>query len=421
MKHTRKFAVGAVLAAAVGMVAGCSGDAEQAPADGSEGSGRGPITFAQGKDTTGKLQTVIDGWNADHPDEEVTFIELAEAADEQRTALVQDFQAGAGTYDVAGLDVVWTAEFAARDWLVPLDDIDTTGLFESTVDSGTYDGTLYAAPYNTNAGFLYYRTDLVETPPTTWTELEDACDIAVANEIDCYAGQFAQYEGLTVNFSEAVNSAGGSVIDENGEVTVDTPEAKAGLQFLVDGFESGTIPAEAITYQEEEGRRAFQAGNLLFLRNWPYVHGLATQEGADSVVQDTIGIAPLPGADGLGASTLGGYNLAISKASENQQTAKDFITYLESEEVQRTLLTELSLPPVRSSLYDDAALQADVPYLATLKSALENAVARPKAVAYSELSTLISTEVYEALQGSVTVDEALSGLQEDLQDVVDAS
>src|SRR5665647_3795050 len=100
------FAVGAALTAAASMVAGCSGTADtgSAPGDESNDSGRGPITFAQGKDTTGKLQTVIDDWNADHPDEEVTFIELAESADEQRTAMVQDFQDGAGTYDVAGLD-----------------------------------------------------------------------------------------------------------------------------------------------------------------------------------------------------------------------------------------------------------------------------------------------------------------------------
>lgn len=417
MNHKRILAASAVLALGVGVVTGCSSPSAEENGE----PGRGPITFAQGKDTTGKLQSLIDDWNAAHPDEEVTFIELPESADEQRTALVQDFQAGAGTYDVAGLDVVWTAEFAARDWLVPLDDIDTTGLFESTVASGTYDGTLYAAPYNTNAGFLYYRTDLLDAAPETWDELIADCSVAETAGINCYAGQFAQYEGLTVNFSEAVNSAGGSVVDAKGDVTLDTPEAAAALEFLVSGFADGVIPAEAITYQEEEGRRAFQSGNLLFLRNWPYVYGLATQEGADSVVQESIGIAPLPGIDGPGASTLGGYNLAISKTSENQETAKDFITYLESDDVQRSILTDLGLPPVRAALYDDAELQASIPYLSTLKSALENAVARPQAVSYNEFSTLISTEIYKALQGENSVDDTLSSLQKKLQDVVAGS
>jgi len=417
MKITRILATGAVFTVAAGLMAGCSSSG------GGEGSadGRGPITFAQGKDTTGKLQSLIDDWNADHPDEEVKFVELPESADEQRTALVQDFQAGAGTYDVAGLDVVWTAEFAARDWLVPLDDIDTDGLFPSTVASGTYDGTLFAAPYNTNAGFLYYRTDLVDQAPTTWAELAEDCEIAKANSINCYAGQLAQYEGLTVNFSEAVNSAGGSIVDSTGKVTLDTPEARAGLEFLVNGFADGDIPAEAVTYQEEEGRRAFQSGGLLFLRNWPYVYGLATQEGGDSVVQDKIGIAPIPGENGAGASTLGGYNLAIAKTSDHQQTAKDFITFLESEDAQRSILTDLGLPPVRSSLYDDSELQESIPYLATLKEALENAVARPQAVSYNEFSKTISEDVYKALQGDASVDETLSGLQSKLQDIAEGS
>jgi multiple sugar transport system substrate-binding protein len=381
--------------------------------------GRGPITFAQGKDTTGQLQPILDAWNADHPDEEVTFVELPESADDQRTALVQDFQAGAGTYDVAGLDVVWTAEFAARDWLRPLDAIDTSDLFPSTVASGTYDGTLFAAPYNTNAGFLYYRSDLVEKAPTTWAELEGLCSVADQNDMSCYGGQFAQYEGLTVNFSEAVNSAGGSVVDADGNASLDTPEAKAGLEFLIDGFESGMIPAEAITYQEEESRRAFQQGNLLFLRNWPYVYGLAGEEGADSVVQGKFAIAPLPGADGLGASTLGGYNLGISKATTAPETAEDFLRYMISEDVQRQVLTEMSLPPTFSALYDDPELQEQVPYLGTLKSALEEAVARPQVVGYNELSHLISTQVYTALQGGTDADTTLASLQDDIQQLVD--
>ncbi len=416
MKKLQLAAMGVVVGCVALGLNGCSSDEKT-----SSGDGRGPITYAQGKDTTGKLGSIIDKWNSAHPNEKVKFVELPEAADDQRTALVQDFQAGAGTYDVAGLDVVWTAEFAGRGWLVPLDGIDTSKFFPATVDSGTYQGKLYAAPFNTNAGFLYYRTDLVSKPPTTWDELKQDCSIAAAKKIGCYAGQFAQYEGLTVNFSEAVNSAGGTVIGSDGKVSLDTPEAKAGLDFLVEGFKSGVMPAEAITYQEEEGRRAFQSGKLLFLRNWPYVYGLATQDGPDSVVQKSIGIAPIPGKDGVGASTLGGYNLAISKASKHQATAKDFIAYLGSEEVQRSVLVDMSLPPVLASLYDDPALQKQVPYLATLKDALDKAVARPKAVSYNELSQEISTQVYKALKGKSSTEDTLRTLQGSLQKIVDES
>lgn len=398
------------------------GTEETTPGSGEVGEleeGRGPITYAQGKDTSGALQGIIDAFNASHPGEEVTFIELPESADDQRTALVQDFQAGAGTYDVAGLDVVWTAEFAARDWLLPLEEVDTTGLFQSTVDSGTYNGTLYAAPYKTNIAFLFYRSDLIETAPTTFAELIEDCRIAEENGMDCYSGQFAQYEGLTVNFSEVVNSAGGSILDADGNANVNTSEAQAGLAFLVDGFTDGYIPAEAITYMEEESRRAFQSGDLLFLRNWPYVYNLADADGEDSVIQGKFDIATIPGTDGLGASTLGGYNLGVSKVTENPLTAQEFINFMLSEETQKLILTETGEPPVREALYDDAQLQADIPYFAAMKEALQNAQARPQAVAYSEFSQIISTDIYKALQDGTDPATALESLQEKLQRVID--
>src|SRR5438046_1119897 len=78
------------------------------------------------------------------------------------------------------------------------------------------------------------------------------------------------HEGLTVNLIEARNPAGGAIVDDQGKPTVNTPEAKKGLDFLVQGFQNGTIPKEAITYKEEEGRRAFQDGKLAFHRQWPY-------------------------------------------------------------------------------------------------------------------------------------------------------
>ena len=79
--------------------------------------------------------------------------------------------------------------------------------------------------------------------PTTWAELEKDCAIAKANKIDCYAGQFAQYEGLTVNVAEAINSAGGKFLSDDGKsVAVDTPEARAGLEVRVrGGGEAGQV------------------------------------------------------------------------------------------------------------------------------------------------------------------------------------
>lgn len=418
MRRRRMLAAGALAVAAALALSSCGGS-EPEEEGGGGAEARGPITYVQGKDTTGKLKPILDDWNTQHPNEKVTFLELPEAADEQRNAMVQNFQAKSDAYDVVAADVIWTAEFAAREWLVELDMAKYGGdtILQPAVETGKFEDKLYAAPFNSNAGFLYYRSDLVKTPPKTWTELISSCDaVAKPKGMGCYAGQFAQYEGLTVNASESINSAGGDVLTDDGKtVAIDSPEAREGLQFLVDGFTKGYIPKEAITYQEEESRRAFQQGQLLYLRNWPYVYGLASTKGPDSKIVGKFAVAPIPGKDGVGASTLGGYNLAISAFSKNKATARDFITYLQSEPAQRRVLAEMSLPPVVLSLYDDPELQKQVPYLTTLKEALQNAEARPASPNYNEASLAVQKSTYAALQGRKSVDQAIQDMKTELE------
>lgn len=394
---------------------GCSGST---PGGNSKSdNGRGPITFATGKDTTGKLQGLLDEWNKAHPSEKVTLVELSENADDQRNAMVQNFQAKSSRFDVVNSDVVWTAEFAARGWIRPLNgQIDTSALLPATVATATYNGKLYAAPFTSDGGMLYYRKDLVSRPPRTWSALTVDCQVAKQHNMGCYAGQFAQYEGLTVNVSEAIDSAGGSIVKNSGkDVTVDSPQAKVGLNFLVNGFKQGYIPSEAITYQEEDARRAFQQGHLLFMRNWPYVYNLAQAPGKDSVVQGKFAVAPLPGPDGPGSSTLGGHNLALSSYSKHQKTAIDWMKFMESSKIQREVLLKLSNAPVVAALYDDPQLQQQVPYLATLKESILNAKTRPVTPVYNEVTLAIEKNSYAALQGKKSVDDALKDMAADIK------
>ncbi len=374
---------------------------------------RGPITYVQGKDNSDVIRPLVDKWNADHPDEKVTFKEQSDKADQQHDDLVQRFQAKNGDYDVASVDVVWTAEFAAKGWLQPLKDtmaIDTTGFLPATVAAATYKDTLYAAPQTSDGGILYYRKDLVPTPPKTWEEMMGMCSIAKEKGIDCYAGQMAQYEGLTVNVAEAINTAGGTIVDKDGKATVDSAEAKAGMTNLVQAYKDGNIPKQAVTYQEEQGRASFQDGKLMFLRNWPYVYNLAKTDGA-SKVKDTFGIAPLPGKDGPGASTLGGHSLAVSVDSKYKATAKDFVTYMVTAETQKFYATQGSLAPVTESLYTDAELVAKLPYLPVLLTSIQNAVPRPVTPFYPAVTQAIQQNSFAAISGDKSVDQAMTDMQ----------
>jgi multiple sugar transport system substrate-binding protein len=379
--------------------------------------GRGPITYVQGKDNNNVVRPLIEKWNAAHPNEKVTFKEQTDQADQQHDDLVQHFQAKQSDYDVVSVDVVWTAEFAAKGWLQPLKDkmaIDTTGMLEAPVESASYKGTLYAAPQDSDGGILYYRKDLVAEPPKTWDEMMSMCSIAKANNIGCFAGQYKQYEGLTVNAAEAINSAGGSVLDKDGKPSLTTPQAEEGLNNLVEAYKSGNIPEEAITYQEEQGRRAFQEGKLLFHRNWPYIWSLISTEGS-SVVKDKFGMAPLPGKDGPGASSLGGHSSAVSVYSKNKATALDFLKFVTDEEQQKFFANQGSKAPVLSSLYEDQELVAKLPYLTVLQTSIKNAVPRPVTPFYPAVTQAIQENAYAALKGEKPAKQALSDMQKSIE------
>ena len=410
IKHTAG-AAALLLAATTLAACGGGGTDNDALAEGLDS--RGPITFVTGKDNSGVWQPLIDRWNAEHPEEKVTLKEQTDEADQQHDDLVRNLDAQNPEYDVVTVDLVWTAEFAAKGYLQPLEGdlaIETEGLLDSTVESGVYNGKQYVAPQTSDGGMLYYRSDLVDEPPATWGELTEMCSIADQRDMACYAGQFNKYEGLTVNASEAINGAGGSIVDEDGTTpTVDSPEAAEGLGNLVEAYENGDIPKQAIGYTEEEGRVAFQQGKLLFLRNWPYVHGLANSEKS-SKIKGKFDVAPIPGTDGVGASTLGGHNSGVSAYSDNKATAVDFVNFILAEEQQRLLLTKGSLAPALEKLYEDPQLVKEFPYLPTLRTSIDNAIPRPITPFYPAVTKAIQDNAYAAIKGEVDVETALANM-----------
>jgi multiple sugar transport system substrate-binding protein len=409
-------AIGTV-ASVLAILALARSDCRAQPKPDSPSEVRGPVTFAAGKDSTGKLRRVVDSWNEKHPDEKVTILELSVSADEQRISIAQNFQAGSSRYDVINADVAWTAEFAARGWLEPLEEERFAGpnILPAPKNSARFDGKLFGAPYATSAGMLFYRSDLIKSPPKSWAELKFLCQtISKQAGINCYAGQFAQYEGLTVNVSESIASAGGSLIDDGGKlVTADTAQARDGLRFLVEGFQQGWIPRAAITFKEEDGRRAFQQGRLLFLRNWPYVYNLANVSGPDSTIVGKFKVAALPGSNGAGRSIVGGKSLMLSKFSRHKASSKDWMEFMQSEETQIEMEA-----PVLAKLYDDPALQQRLPVLPVLKEILMDAAIRPSTPNYHAVTLVIQKNAYAALQGRKTVDQAILDMADELRQAV---
>ncbi|MFF2554253.1 ABC transporter substrate-binding protein [Nocardia sp. NPDC058058] len=380
---------------------------------------RGPITFVAREGDSRTWVKIIDKWNRAHPHENVTLTTQSGDSDQQRLDIAEhlwNFKWDSG-YDVVTFDTVWTTEFAAHEWLQPLSGkltLDTSKIPAPIVRGATYSHTLNAVPLTTDAGMLYYRKDLVPVPPTTWDEMMAYCQIAVQNKIGCYAGQFDNDEDLTVNAVEAISTFGGRILDESGKAAVNTPQAEIGLGKLVEAFRNGSIPSEAISYRAEQSRQAFEAGQLLFLRNWSEAYHLVATEGT-SLVKDKFAVAPLPGPSGSGVSTLGGRSAGINVTTKHKSTAIDFLKFLTDAEQQATLLVETSSAPVVADLYTDAALIAKFPYLPTLAVSLRSAVARPLTPSYPAASKALRNNTYAALKGEKNVARTVADLQTALE------
>lgn len=425
MRQRNRLAIAAVLTCTAALTAGCGGSATNEPSAALEG--RGPITFVAGKDEESVNPKIVEAWNEAHPDEQVRFIELSSSADDQRQQMVQNAQTKSDAFTVLDLDNVWTAEFAANRWItaLPREQFGIDQFVPTTVETSLYRDRLYGVPATSDGAMLYFRKDLLAKagaqPPTTWDEMRQVCDkvlaLPEAAGMSCFAGQYEKYEGLTVNFAEAVQGAGGVITDPNGKPNVNTPEAKRGLDALIEGFRSGTIPREAITYKETETRRAFMEGKIVFSRAWPSQYSHAAKTDGSSGVAGKFDVAPLPGVAGPGVSSLGGHSLAISSFAKNKATAVDFIKFATAPEQQRLRLDQGSLAPTRSALYDDPSMQAKYPYLPLLKRSIEGAEPRPRVVKYGEVTDVIQEHAYAALRGEKSSEQALADLQARLQEL----
>jgi multiple sugar transport system substrate-binding protein len=376
-------------------------------------SAKGEVTYCTGKDTSGAQKESVKLFNEQNQSKGLSakLLEFPESADEQRNQFVQRQEAKSGECDIFYSDVVWTAEFASQDWLydlTPYVEARKSEFIPATFDTATYEGKTWAVPKQSDAAFLYYRTDQVDSAPATWQEVYD---LAAKNDGIVYQG--AAYEGLTCDFLEIAFAAGGKVLSDDGKkAEFDSPENLKALQFMVDGIKNGAAKKSVTTYMEEQARRAFEAGRATFMRNWPYAYSI----GKANKKAPKFEVAPFPTFEGGGkAGILGGHNLVISAYSKNPGGSLALIDYLTNEEAIKRDATDYSLAPVLESVYDDADVQKALPFASELKQAIAQAKSRPVSPVYTQISQAIYKNVNAALSGQTSPEDALKTGQSEME------
>ncbi|HPE68373.1 MAG TPA: ABC transporter substrate-binding protein [Thermotogota bacterium] len=377
-------------------------------------------------------QQAAEEFMALYPGVEVKVLETPDLATDRLGLYLQFFEAKSSEVDVYQIDVIWPGDLAQH--LVDLYQYgghDYAGNhFPAIIENNTVDGKLIGIPWFTDAGLLYYRTDLLEKygydhPPATWDELEEMAKTVQAgekaNNPDFWGFVFQgnAYEGLTCDALEWVASnGGGTIINTDKQITIANSKAAEILE-QVRGWIGTIAPEGVLGFAEEDARKVFQGGNALFMRNWPYAWSLGQSD--DSAVKGLFGACPLPAGDsGKGAAALGGWQLAVSKYSKNPALAAQLAFYLANYENQKKRAIIGSYNPTIMSLYQDPDVLEATPIFGSLYDVFINATARPSTASaprYNEVSTLFFQAVHSVISGEEEAMTALENLALDLEEV----
>jgi multiple sugar transport system substrate-binding protein len=375
---------------------------------------------AEGRVLVGQLARFMDA----NPGIRVVQRVTPDAATQRHQLYVQWLNARASDPDILQLDAIWTPEFAAAGWILPLDRFrpDTSAFFRSTIAANRWRDTLFALPWFVDVGMLYWRTDLVPDPPGTLGELVRDARRATQRHGLRYGlvWQGARYEGLVTTFLEYLGAYGGRIL-EGGRVVVSSDAGRQALtEMWHEIYRDGIVPSAVLTWHEEESRFAFQNGQAAFMRNWPYAYGLM-QDSSESRVAGRFSVAPMPaGPGGSPTAALGGAQLAINRRSEHPEAAWAVVEFLTRPEQMLERARVVGQFPARVALYENPQLEADLGIPpAVARRVIEYAVPRPVTPVYNQLSEILQVHVHRALTRQSEPVAALARAQTEMQRLLD--
>jgi trehalose/maltose transport system substrate-binding protein len=369
-----------------------------------------------------------------HPDTTVTILSTPDMVQDRLAVYRQFFEAKSTDVDLYQIDTIWPGDLASN--FLDLNQYgakDHLGvMFPSMVQNDNVDGKQVAIPWFTDAGLLFYRTDLLTKngytdPPKTWDDLKTMAQKIQDGERSGgnqdfwgFVWQGNAYEGLTCDGLEWIYSYnGGTIVTPDKKITINNPQAAAAIDNAATWV--GSISPTGVTgFAEEDARNLWQAGNAAFMRNWPYAYSLG--EAADSKVAGKLDVAPLPAiTGGKPAAALGGWQLSVSAYSKNPQVAADVAFYFTSAEEQKVRAIQGSFQPTVMSLYQDADVLKAVPFFGKLYDVFINAVPRPSTATapnYNQVSTYFFNSVHDVLMGTKDGKTAVAEIEADLVDLL---
>jgi multiple sugar transport system substrate-binding protein len=409
--------------AAVGLVLAGTVTAAQHPARAAS-----PVTlkFWFGPDRTGTVPKLIANFNKMENGKIKVVWEL-QASDTgvYFKNLQRALQAGSKTPDVFAGDVIWPAQLAGANLILPVDKYfsksDQSKYIAGTIQDLYYKGHIYGAPWFTDFGLIFYRKDLLSryhmAVPTTWQQMQQEAVTLVKKHAvkEGFVFQGDEYEGLVCDALEYIWGAGGQIYGPDAGKT--TAQAAHGLQVMRSMITSGATPKAVTTYKEPDAQADFDDGLAAFTRGWPEQWSLAQNLGAakTSKVAGKVSVMNmLHDPSHTGVSTLGGWWLGINKNSAHPNEAWQFIKYMISSDAQKFFAMHGGHAVALKSANDDRAVVKVNSWLPFVTKHLR-ILPRPTSPVYNDISLQMQKDFHAVLDGSMASDAAVKDVEAFIQ------
>lgn len=415
---------------AIGVACGQQEESENSGGGSGEGSGEASgelrIIMEEVPDTD-VVNEMLGQFEEQYPEVSVEIEALP--YDQMRDRIVSSFLAPEPTYDLIVVDNPWMYDFASSEYLAPLDqkieaaggDYNYDDFAEPVREIAEVDGQTYGVPfYNYGLG-LIYRGDLFEQesiqPPNSLEELQTAAQTLDSNEQAGIAMQPQRGYKIFEEWANWLFAAGGQIQDEEGNVTLDTPEARAALEKYIETYEN-SAPPNSLNWAFDEALRATSSGNAAMMTSYNWMlPTLNDQDGPASDLAGEFQLEEFPGGKGV----LGAWYWSVPANSGNPDTAWTFTQWITSPEraVERV---SMGGAPVRTSVMENEQVWErgyGEEYYTTVQSILEDSAPLADGPAAEEMIQAVGTELNAAVAGQKSVDEAITAAQSQAEEIIE--
>ena len=345
------------------------------------------------------------------------------STNERKELLARYLRSKSERIDVFSVDQIWVPRFAK--WVIPLDKTlnneQKKSLLKYAMESCIYNDTIVAIPLYIDLSVLFYNKEYLKHLPDyviikkkldnsiTWQDFLSLNEQLKNSGRPFFIFQADDFEGLICNYCELLKNYNKSIIKDDSLFVV-TPEAKKSLQLLVDLVNKyKASPKEVIQFKENDSYYYFMEHKGIFLRGWSSFLNLHKSLYNNTDAYENLGIAPTPHFKGAKKSSVfGGWNLMISKFSQNIPEAITFVKFLVSNEAQKILYEEGGYLPINTKIYADTEYVNRFPNLKFYQKLLGQGFHRPFLKNYTNISDVLSYYLHLAIKQGLSVDEALT-------------